>query len=93
MYNTDESIRGFAAACFEYALAKRVPLYLSTKNTILKAYDGRCVSLLFCCCFVLFACARCCSHWRGCAFKSHTRKTQQKNPTKQTTKKKTKIAS
>ncbi len=41
MYNTDESIRGFAASCFEYALAKKWPLYLSTKNTILKAYDGR----------------------------------------------------
>lgn len=41
MYNTEESIRGFAAACFEYALQKKWPLYLSTKNTILKAYDGR----------------------------------------------------
>jgi len=41
MYNTDESIRGFAASCFEYALQKGWPLYLSTKNTILKAYDGR----------------------------------------------------
>jgi isocitrate dehydrogenase len=41
MYNTDESIRGFARSCFEYALDKKWPLYLSTKNTILKAYDGR----------------------------------------------------
>ncbi|EUB60072.1 Isocitrate dehydrogenase [NADP], mitochondrial [Echinococcus granulosus] len=41
MYNTDESIRGFANSCFNYALAKKWPLYLSTKNTILKSYDGR----------------------------------------------------
>jgi isocitrate dehydrogenase len=41
MYNTDESIRGFAAACFNMALVKGWPLYLSTKNTILKKYDGR----------------------------------------------------
>jgi isocitrate dehydrogenase len=41
MYNTDESIRGFAHSCFNMALDKRWPLYLSTKNTILKAYDGR----------------------------------------------------
>uniref|UniRef100_A0A915KLV3 isocitrate dehydrogenase (NADP(+)) n=1 Tax=Romanomermis culicivorax TaxID=13658 RepID=A0A915KLV3_ROMCU len=41
MYNTDESIKGFAYSCFEYALMKRWPLYLSTKNTILKRYDGR----------------------------------------------------
>lgn len=41
MYNTDESIYGFAHSCFRLALAKRYPLYLSTKNTILKAYDGR----------------------------------------------------
>lgn len=41
MYNTDESIRGFAKSCFEYALQKKWPLYMSTKNTILKAYDGR----------------------------------------------------
>jgi len=41
MYNTDESIRGFAKSCFEYALEKQWPLYLSTKNTILKKYDGR----------------------------------------------------
>lgn len=41
MYNTDESIRGFAHACFNQALIKKWPLYLSTKNTILKKYDGR----------------------------------------------------
>lgn len=41
MYNTDESIRGFARACFNQALSKGWPLYLSTKNTILKKYDGR----------------------------------------------------
>lgn len=41
MYNTDESIRGFARACFNQALLKGWPLYLSTKNTILKKYDGR----------------------------------------------------
>ncbi len=41
MYNTDESIRGFARSCFNVALQKKWPLYLSTKNTILKKYDGR----------------------------------------------------
>lgn len=41
MYNTDESIRGFAYSCFNIALQKGWPLYLSTKNTILKKYDGR----------------------------------------------------
>ena len=41
MYNTDESIIGFARACFNQALTKKWPLYLSTKNTILKKYDGR----------------------------------------------------
>jgi len=42
MYNTDESIREFAYSCFNYALnIKKWPLYLSTKNTILKRYDGR----------------------------------------------------
>ncbi len=41
MYNLDESIRGFAKACFNMALQKDWPLYLSTKNTILKKYDGR----------------------------------------------------
>lgn len=47
MYNTDESIRGFAKSCFEYALQKKWPLYLSTKNTILKRYDGRSFSFVF----------------------------------------------
>ena len=41
MYNTDESIFGFARACFNQSLMKGWPLYLSTKNTILKKYDGR----------------------------------------------------
>lgn len=41
MYNTDESIRGFAHSCFNQAIMKKWPLYLSTKNTILKKYDGR----------------------------------------------------
>lgn len=41
MYNTDESIFEFAKSCFEYALAKNYPLFFSTKNTILKQYDGR----------------------------------------------------
>ena len=41
MYNLDESIRGFARACFNYGLNRGYPVYLSTKNTILKAYDGR----------------------------------------------------
>ncbi|MEN9795088.1 MAG: hypothetical protein RLZZ150_65, partial [Bacteroidota bacterium] len=41
MYNTDDSIRGFARACMNQAIMKRWPLYLSTKNTILKKYDGR----------------------------------------------------
>jgi isocitrate dehydrogenase len=41
MYNTDESIAGFAHSCFNMALQKKWPLYLSTKNTILKKYDGR----------------------------------------------------
>ncbi|KAL2836604.1 hypothetical protein BJX68DRAFT_273446 [Aspergillus pseudodeflectus] len=40
-YNTDDSIRGFAHASFKLALAKSLPLYMSTKNTILKKYDGR----------------------------------------------------
>jgi isocitrate dehydrogenase len=40
-YNTDESIEGFAHASFKLALAKSLPLYMSTKNTILKKYDGR----------------------------------------------------
>ena len=41
MYNTDESIIGFARSCFNMALSKKWPLYMSTKNTILKKYDGR----------------------------------------------------
>lgn len=41
MYNTDESIRDFAHSSFKYALGRKYPLYLSTKNTILKMYDGR----------------------------------------------------
>ena len=41
MYNLDESIRGFARACLNYGLDVNWPVYLSTKNTILKAYDGR----------------------------------------------------
>jgi isocitrate dehydrogenase len=41
MYNLDESIRDFAHACFNYGLNREWPVYLSTKNTILKAYDGR----------------------------------------------------
>jgi isocitrate dehydrogenase len=41
MYNLDQSIRDFAHACFNYSLGRGWPLYLSTKNTILKAYDGR----------------------------------------------------
>ncbi|CAD8168296.1 unnamed protein product [Paramecium octaurelia] len=41
MYNTDESIIDFAHSCFKYAIDRNYPLYLSTKNTILKKYDGR----------------------------------------------------
>lgn len=41
MYNTDKSITGFAHSCFNQAINKKWPLYLSTKNTILKKYDGR----------------------------------------------------
>jgi isocitrate dehydrogenase len=40
-YNTDDSISGFAHASFKLALLKNMPLYMSTKNTILKKYDGR----------------------------------------------------
>ncbi len=40
MYNHDASIEGFARACFHYALSRKLPLYLSTKDTILKVYDG-----------------------------------------------------
>ncbi len=41
MYNFDDSIRDFARASFRYGLERKLPVYLSTKNTILKAYDGR----------------------------------------------------
>jgi isocitrate dehydrogenase len=41
MYNTDESIREFASSCFDFALQRKMVLYMSTKNTILKRYDGR----------------------------------------------------
>lgn len=41
MYNTDESIVGFAHASFKMAIDRKLPLYMSTKNTILKRYDGR----------------------------------------------------
>lgn len=41
MYNLDKSIYGFAHSCFKYAMMRKYPLYLSTKNTILKKYDGR----------------------------------------------------
>ena len=41
MYNLDQSIRDFARASFNYGLTRKYPVYLSTKNTILKAYDGR----------------------------------------------------
>lgn len=41
MYNTDESITEFAHSCFKFAIERNYPLYLSTKNTILKKYDGR----------------------------------------------------
>jgi isocitrate dehydrogenase len=49
MYNTDESIDGFAHSCFQYALEKKWPLYLSTKNTILKGF------FLFLLSFILFS--------------------------------------
>jgi isocitrate dehydrogenase len=45
MYNYDESIRDFARASFRYGLERKYPVYLSTKNTILKAYDGRFMDL------------------------------------------------
>lgn len=41
IFNTDESIENFAHSCFKYALMRNYPLFMSTKNTILKAYDGR----------------------------------------------------
>lgn len=45
MYNLDESISGFARSCFAYALDRGQPLYMSTKNTILKQYDGRFIEI------------------------------------------------
>ena len=45
MYNLDESIEGFARSCFAYALQRKWPLYMSTKNTILKAYDGKFIEI------------------------------------------------
>lgn len=45
MYNLDESIEGFARACFTYGLGRRVPVYMSTKNTILKQYDGKFIEI------------------------------------------------
>ena len=41
MYNTDESIMAFAHASFKYAIERQYPCYMSTKNTIMKKYDGR----------------------------------------------------
>jgi isocitrate dehydrogenase len=40
MFNTEESIKAFAHSCFQYALLKNMPLFFSSKNTILKQYDG-----------------------------------------------------
>lgn len=45
MYNLDESIEGFARACFNYGLQRNYPVYMSTKNTILKAYDGKFIEI------------------------------------------------
>ena len=45
MYNLDESIEGFARACFNYGLQRHYPVYMSTKNTILKQYDGRFIEI------------------------------------------------
>jgi len=45
MYNVESSIEGFARACFNYATARSMPLYMSTKNTILKAYDGKFIEI------------------------------------------------
>lgn len=45
MYNLDESIEGFARACFNYGLSRGYPVYMSTKNTILKAYDGKFIEI------------------------------------------------
>lgn len=41
MYNVDESIEAFAHSCFQFAIEREYPLYMTTKNTILKKYDGR----------------------------------------------------
>ncbi len=45
MYNLDDSIEGFAYACFNYGLQRNYPVYMSTKNTILKQYDGRFIEI------------------------------------------------
>ncbi len=45
MYNLDESIEGFARACFNYGLQRNYPVYMSTKNTILKQYDGKFIEI------------------------------------------------
>lgn len=45
MYNLDSSIEGFARSCFNYALSRNYPAYMSTKNTILKQYDGRFIEI------------------------------------------------
>jgi hypothetical protein len=45
MYNTEESIKGFANSCMQFALQKGWPLYMSTKNTILKKYDGKFIEI------------------------------------------------
>lgn len=45
MYNLDESIEGFARSCFNYGLQRGYPVYMSTKNTILKQYDGRFIEI------------------------------------------------
>lgn len=45
MYNLDESIKGFARSCFNYSLERKYPLYMSTKNTILKSYDGKFIEI------------------------------------------------
>lgn len=45
MYNLDSSIEGFARSCFNYAKMRALPLYMSTKNTILKQYDGRFIEI------------------------------------------------
>ncbi len=41
MFNVDSSIEAFGHSCFQYALQKKYPLFMTTKNTILKVYDGR----------------------------------------------------